>query len=226
MNDTPEMIRQQMEATKLDLAQKMETLEQQVSETVHSTGTAVNATVGAVQETVESVTGAVQDAVQSVSNAFNLRRQASKHPWLVFGGSVALGYLAYGFLAGRRKKSDPPPVIVLETATGTLNDEKSLVDNAAATAIVAAYEAGREHSTSHRARSLAMDALIGIGQAVAIHAVPYVLEHFARKQSDTGASRGEGTGPQQEPRHRKESPDAAQRLRIASPENLRSGNSF
>ena len=228
MNETPEMIRQQMEVTKADLSEKMETLEQQVSETVHSTGTAVNATVEAVQETVETVTGAVQGAVQSVSNALNVRRQVNRHPWLVLGGSVALGYLAYGFLTGRAKKTVPPPVIVLETSAGNPKegDGKPAVDNAAATAIVAAYEAGRESSPVHRTRNLALDAIIGIAQAVAVHAVPHVMGYFAGKQSDAGTRHGEGVGAHQEPQHRKESPDAAQRLRIASSENVRSGNSF
>ena len=144
MNDTPEMIRQQMEVTKFDLAQKMETLEQQVSETVQST--AANATAGAVQATVDTLTGAVQGAMQSVSNALNVRHHADRHPWLVFGGCVALGYLASGFLAGRWKKSETP-VIVLQTADDNLKDGKPAVDQVAATAIVAACEAGREYSS-------------------------------------------------------------------------------
>ena len=94
MNDTPEVIRQQMEETKSQLSVKLESLEHQVSETVQSTGTAVAATAEAVQETVEAVTGAVQDAVHSVSNAFDFPRQVERHPWIAVGGSFALGYLA------------------------------------------------------------------------------------------------------------------------------------
>ena len=36
MNETPAMIRQQMEQTKLQLAEKLESLERQVSTTVHT----------------------------------------------------------------------------------------------------------------------------------------------------------------------------------------------
>jgi hypothetical protein len=106
MDDTLEMIRQQMTETKSHLSDKREHWEHQGSDTVQSTGTAVNDTVAAVQKTVDSVTGAVQGAVQSVSNAFDVRRQFDRHPWLVLGGAVVVGYLAYELLAGAGKKSE------------------------------------------------------------------------------------------------------------------------
>ncbi len=212
MDDTPEMIRQRMEETKFNLSEKMETLEQQVSETVQSTGTAVNATVGAVQETVETVTGAVQSAVQSVSNALNLRRQVNRHPLLVLGGAVALGYLAYGFLNGRSKKPAPSPVIVLEPPV-TLIDEgtgnPTALTATTSAALVAAYESGREHAATHRTRNMAIDALIGVANAVAINAVPYVMNYFVGNPSDSGANNSES------PAEPAPAPDAAQRLRIA-----------
>ena len=62
------------------------------------------------------MTGAVQDAVQSVSNAFDFQRQVGRHPWLVFGGSVVLGYLAVEFLTalreeGRKAAGDSYPAL-------------------------------------------------------------------------------------------------------------------
>ena len=71
MNDTPEVIRQQMEDTKSQLSEKLESLEHQVSETVQSTGTAVTATAEAVQETVEAVTEAVHDAVHAAGGSIS-----------------------------------------------------------------------------------------------------------------------------------------------------------
>src|SRR5580765_4445122 len=56
MEESPQIIRQQMDETRSQLSEKLESLELQVSETVQSTG----ATVEAIQETVEPVTGAVQ----------------------------------------------------------------------------------------------------------------------------------------------------------------------
>lgn len=108
MDDTPEMIRQEMEETKARLADKLETLETQVAETVQSAGSAVNATVGAVQETVESVTGAVQSTVRSVGEAFDLRRQIDRNPWWVMGGAVAVGFLAAELFAPARREVEHP----------------------------------------------------------------------------------------------------------------------
>jgi ElaB/YqjD/DUF883 family membrane-anchored ribosome-binding protein len=100
----PEVIRQQMEETRTALAGKLETLEQQVVDTVAGANTAVTETVAtvkdAVQETVEVVKGTVQDTAQSVRQALDLPRQVDQHPWLFFGGSVALGFVS-GWLVRR-----------------------------------------------------------------------------------------------------------------------------
>jgi hypothetical protein len=100
----PEVIRKQMEETRSQISEKLEILETQINDTVQSTTTAVNETVGAVKDTVESVTGTVQDTVQSVGEVLDLRLQAERHPWLVFGGSIAVGYLASGYLFDRRSR--------------------------------------------------------------------------------------------------------------------------
>jgi hypothetical protein len=94
MDDHPEMIRQQMEETRSHLADKLEALENQVSETVQSTTAAVTDTVEAVKDTVETVSATVQETVETVGQTFDLWGQTDRHPWVVFGGSVALGYLA------------------------------------------------------------------------------------------------------------------------------------
>jgi len=94
MDDHPEMIRQQMEETRSHLADKLEALENQVSETVQTTTAAVAETVEVVKDTVETVAEAVQDTVETVGQTFDLWGQTDRHPWVVFGGSVALGYLA------------------------------------------------------------------------------------------------------------------------------------
>jgi len=91
-----------MERTRGSLTEKLEALEGQVAETVTSTAGAVQDTTQAVQETVAAVketvqetmaavTDKVQETVQSVGEAFNLRTQMERHPWLVLGGAVAVG---------------------------------------------------------------------------------------------------------------------------------------
>jgi len=99
MDDQPEVIRQQMEEKRSQLAEKLEALENQVSETVQATTTAVTDTVDAVKETVENVTETVKgtveqatEAVHSVGKALDIRLQTEQHPWVVFGGSVAVGF--------------------------------------------------------------------------------------------------------------------------------------
>ncbi len=93
MSETPEMIRKQMQQTKLRLAMKLQSLEQQVSTTVRSTETAVNATMDAVG----TVAGAVHNSVDSVANLLDVSQQVEKHPWLFVGGAVFVGYLAAEF---------------------------------------------------------------------------------------------------------------------------------
>jgi hypothetical protein len=94
MADNPEVIREQMEETRWQLSDKIEALEQQVTDTVRATTETVSETVEAVKQTVEHVTDAVQETFHSVGEVFDLRLQTERHPWLVFGGSVTLGYLA------------------------------------------------------------------------------------------------------------------------------------
>jgi hypothetical protein len=58
----------------------------------------------AVQETVETVKGSVQETVETVKETFDLKRQVDRHPWLMFGGSVALGYVG-GYALNRVRAS-------------------------------------------------------------------------------------------------------------------------
>lgn len=109
MDHEAEVIKEQMEGTRASLAQKLETLENQVvgtiqettstvSETVQQVKEAVTGTVETVKDTVEgtvdSVKGTVQDTVETVKETFDLRRQVQRHPWLMFGGAFATGFVA------------------------------------------------------------------------------------------------------------------------------------
>jgi ElaB/YqjD/DUF883 family membrane-anchored ribosome-binding protein len=135
MDREQEMIHQQMEATRAGLTDKLSALESQVSGTVQaatnaveSTKDAVTGTVEAVTDTVESVKDTVQDTVEavtdkvsetitnvteqfqetvkSVSETLNVKLQAERHPWGVFGGAVVLGALG-GFLLSGRSRREP-----------------------------------------------------------------------------------------------------------------------
>jgi len=94
-----------MEGTRRDLADKIEKLEAKVAGTVES-----------VSETVGNVTETVQETVEAVEHTFDLKWHAERHPWLLLGGAVAVGFLGGSFVLGRRRErvthhwhSPPPP---------------------------------------------------------------------------------------------------------------------
>jgi ElaB/YqjD/DUF883 family membrane-anchored ribosome-binding protein len=128
MDPESEKIRQQMEQTRASLAEKLETLEHQVMGTVQQTTSAVNETVEnvkeAVQETVGTVKDSVSDTVETVKETFSLARRVERHPWTMFGGSVALGFAA-GYLlehsgsnTERRREISRVPVSLSHLAVG------------------------------------------------------------------------------------------------------------
>jgi hypothetical protein len=188
VEDTSEVIRQQMEETKSQLTGKLESLESQVSNTVQTTGSAVNATVEAVQETVETVTGAVQDAVQSVTNAFHMERQFQRNPWLVLGGAAVLGYAAADLLTGGKRRfiqtNDSTPV-PLSTSKEQLDGTPAAVPTTTVAAITAAYESGQASSLWNQLRGVAINTLMGVVQNVAAGTVPPIVEYITGKQAAT-----------------------------------------
>jgi ElaB/YqjD/DUF883 family membrane-anchored ribosome-binding protein len=99
MDDEPEVTREQMDETRASLSEKLETLEHQVVDSVQDTS-------NAVQETVANVKDAVHETVAGVKDLFDLPLQVQRHPWLIVGGSIALGYLG-GYLLFRRAADRP-----------------------------------------------------------------------------------------------------------------------
>jgi len=100
MANETEVIRQQMEETRSSLQDKLECLEEQVKGTVQEateTVASVKETVANVRETVresvDTVKESVQDTVQSVKDTLNVERQVREHPWAMFAGAAALGFV-------------------------------------------------------------------------------------------------------------------------------------
>ena len=128
LNETPEVIEQQIAATQESLAAKVGDLEQRTLGSVQGTienvsGTigAVAGTIGSVQDTVEkigdlasaeSISRVIRDAVAAIPLAETVRRQ----PWASVGGAVAAGLIT-GVLVFRPARSPakvaaattPPP---------------------------------------------------------------------------------------------------------------------
>jgi hypothetical protein len=97
MDHEAEMIREQMQETREALTEKLEALEHQVADTVQDAATSVAETVETVTDTVkgtvETVKDSVEDVVTSMRDTFNLRLQVARHPWGMFLGGVALGFV-------------------------------------------------------------------------------------------------------------------------------------
>jgi len=106
VDDKLEVIREQMEETRASLADKLEALETQLSDKVEGTAEAVANTVETVQETVSSV-----------KDSLDLSKQVERHPWLMMGGAVVVGYVAGSLMTpskpsvaeGYAEALPPPP---------------------------------------------------------------------------------------------------------------------
>ncbi len=100
MYDSPEDLRQQMEATKSKLTEKLGSLECQVT-----------------------------DGVQSVTDVFDLPLQIERHPWMAVGGSLVLGYLASEILHATpiRTNCGPGPEPGSAEPIGQANSSQSLL---------------------------------------------------------------------------------------------------
>jgi ElaB/YqjD/DUF883 family membrane-anchored ribosome-binding protein len=85
-----EVIRDEMEQTRANLADKLGALENQVRETVSGATEAVSSTVEGVKGVVETVS----ETVESVTETFNLSKQVEQHPWMAVGAAVAVGFVA------------------------------------------------------------------------------------------------------------------------------------
>jgi len=112
MENEADLIRDEMAETRTALSEKLERLQEQVVGTVEGTTRSVTETVSAVQEAVENTVGTVKETVQetvdTVKSTFDLSEQMQKHPWLLFGGAVAVGYVGGHLLMGRNYTALPP----------------------------------------------------------------------------------------------------------------------
>jgi ElaB/YqjD/DUF883 family membrane-anchored ribosome-binding protein len=103
MENEAELIRQQMTETRTALTEKLETLEEEVASKVKGTTETVAETVETVKEAVEGTVNTVKETVEStvetVKETFDVNRQVERHPWMMFGGAVLLGFVGGRLLA-------------------------------------------------------------------------------------------------------------------------------
>ncbi len=120
MADKSEVIIEQMEDTRKELADRLARLEQKLAgtvETVSDTVTTITQSVenvkDSIAETVENVIESVDDTVEtvkeSVADFFDVSAHVRNHPWLMMGGSVLVGFLGGRLLQLQRTEEAEAP---------------------------------------------------------------------------------------------------------------------
>jgi hypothetical protein len=94
MHSQHEVTHTQMDKTRAGLSEKFGSLEQQVADTVHGA-------TNAAAQTADIVKDVVHVTVATVKETLDVRLQVDRHPWVMMGGSMALG-LVGGYLLFRR----------------------------------------------------------------------------------------------------------------------------
>lgn len=187
MDKSAEAIRTEMDETRSSLSEKLGELEDRVSDTVRTASAAVTGTT-------ESVKG----AIDSIGTAFDIPRHARRHPWIVIGGSVAIGYLAARLMQGNarapRGDSGPrceQPGEASQNAdrverSDFLQNDSEFPDHSAATAPenTTDSESCMKNTAWQQARGTAISAALVAAQQIAMHVVPQVIDHFMSKGKD------------------------------------------
>jgi len=122
MEDQSKSIMKDMEDTRSSMSAKLEALEDKVTGTVQPVADAVERVTEAaasavervteaashiaddVKETVHGVTQKVEDTAVAMAKAFSLRRQAERHPWVVFSVAATTGCVMGTLLGGRTRR--------------------------------------------------------------------------------------------------------------------------
>jgi ElaB/YqjD/DUF883 family membrane-anchored ribosome-binding protein len=199
MDEQPKVINQQMEDTRAALTEKLEALESRVADTVQTTTDvvqtateAVSETVENVKETVEAVTESVQETVQSVGDVFNVSQHVERHPWLVFGGAVAVGCLAGWALAPRRRRhSGAMPMAALQTtpAEQPNGSGASRPEPPKPAPSPTSTTTGWVSEQLGRLKNLALGSLMGVVRDLASRSVPGALGGRLAEEVDTMTER-------------------------------------
>jgi len=102
-----------MEEKRASLAEKLDTLENHVLGTVQEATAAVSHTVEDVKSVVDTVTENVKDTVESVADTvkhtFDMRDHVQRHPWGMFCGAVAVGFVGGRLIAPAQTEQAPAP---------------------------------------------------------------------------------------------------------------------
>lgn len=214
MDREQEIIHKQMEETRSGLTDKLSALEAQVNTTVQATTDAVQSTTDAVTGTVESVketvenvsdklhetvagvTESVQQAVEdvkesvgetvkSVAETFNLKLQAERHPWMVFGGAVTVGCVGALLLGGSGHKPAPASSSGRRLSPGHEGGGKTKTPNGRAPSQQSS-DAGEGWLWDKLGsfKNLAVGAMMGVVRDLVARAVPENLKERVSEEMD------------------------------------------
>jgi len=186
MEDEPEVIRQRMEETRTSLSEKLDALESKITGTAVGATEAVTETVEtvkeSVQESVAAVTGAVQDTVQSIRDTFDISRQFDRHPWLMLGGSVLLGYIGGRLLGPRGSGASLEDIRLRSGGAPMAGDASGAASASAPSYATSAASPAREQEPSVVSEALgalkgvAVGAMMGLLRDMAAEALPENLK--------------------------------------------------
>jgi ElaB/YqjD/DUF883 family membrane-anchored ribosome-binding protein len=188
-NDTSEAaIQQEMQETRASLTEKLETLEQKVVGTVENATSAVTETVDAIKETVHDTVATVQDGVKdsvdSVKDFLDVPAHVQRRPWLMLGGSVAVGYCLGTLLAPKAQTRLAPAA----------NGNVAPVHSAAALPAAAPAEPNIWDAEVTKLKSLALGVLFGTARELLASSLPDHLGDQVKEVVDS-ATRKVGGEP-------------------------------
>jgi ElaB/YqjD/DUF883 family membrane-anchored ribosome-binding protein len=202
--ENEERIKQEMQETRSALAEKLETLEQKVvgvvgavEEATSVVGDTVGAIKESVQDTVSAVNEKVQESVASVKDLFDLSSRVQEHPWLMVGGSVAVGY-CLGALLDKSGASSPSP----SSANGAAASQTAFGNQASSNGhrIETEKQAAPQGQPSlwapeiAKLKGLALGALFGTAREMIASALPEPVGHQIKEVIDS-ATRKVGGEP-------------------------------
>jgi len=182
-----ENIQRQMQETRASLTEKLESLEQKVVGTVENATTAVNDTVDAIKETVHDTVASVQQGVKgsvdSVKDLFDVPAQVERRPWLMMGGSVAVGY-CLGTLLSQRSSSQEEREAA--SRASWLSEANNRAHRAAALPPPAApTEPSIWSAEIDKLKGLALGALFGTARELLISSLPEQMGAQVREVVDS-----------------------------------------
>jgi len=232
-----EVIHHEMEEKRASLAEKLDTLENHVLGTVQEATAAVSHTVEDVKSVVDTVTENVKETVENVTetvkHTFDMRDHVRRHPWGMFCGAVALGFVGGKLIAPARAEEEAPA----PTPQPFVPPPRAAAPRAAAPQ----EEEPRSGMSEilERVKGLALGAVMKMVRDVLAESLPeamkadvmHVVDDFTTKlggkpvpASSPSGSNGAHSSPQQGEQSHEEEPQSREESRTAGERERPQGN--